>query len=367
MNLLGARGDNAYMDQALALAVQGRGTTSPNPMVGAVVVSALGAVVGTGFHARAGDEHAEVRALREAGNSARGATLYCTLEPCCHQGRTGACAPRVVSAGIRRVVVAMVDPNPLVGGGGIDYLRALGVEVQVGVRSAAAHRLNTAFETWVVRGRPFVTMKVAVSLDGRITARVGERTQLTSEAATKMVHQLRDEVDAIGVGSTTVLVDDPLLTARGGVRKRPLTRVVFDRRLRIPPTARLFDTLTEGPVVVLTTHQMLTAHPERAAAVRAAGARVEAVREGDIGAAAMRLGELEITTLLLEGGTDVHRAAWSAGVVDRVQIFITPTVLGSDGVEWFSESESWMADLHHVRVCSYDPDLLIEGDVYRTD
>ena len=361
------RGDDAYMDQALALAEQGRGTTSPNPMVGAVVVSAAGAVVGTGFHARAGGDHAEVRALQEAGGGARDATLYCTLEPCCHQGRTGACAPRVVEAGVRRVVVAMVDPNPRVGGGGIDYLRAHGVEVHVGVCAAAARRLNAAFETWVVRGRPFVTMKVAVSVDGRIAARVGERTRLTSEPATRAVHQLRNEVDAIGVGSTTVLVDDPMLTARGVARRRPLTRVVFDRRLRTPPTARLFDTLAEGPVVVLTTHRMLEAHPERAACVRAAGARIEAVREGDIGAATMRLGELEITTLLLEGGTGVHQAAWSAGVVDRVHVFITPTALGSDGVEWLHEHRPWIADLHHVRVRSYGPDLLIEGDVYRTD
>ena len=209
--------DDAYMRQALRLAARGRGRTSPNPMVGAIVVDGRGAVVGSGYHERAGGDHAEVRALAEAGEAARGATLYCTLEPCCHHGRTGPCVERIVEAALARVVVAMPDPNPVVNGRGIAHLRGKGIAVDVGLRKREAARLNEAFVTWVSRRRPFVTMKVATSLDGCIAARPGARTALTSPAAGRAVHALRGEVDAIGVGSTTVLVDDPLLTARGTV------------------------------------------------------------------------------------------------------------------------------------------------------
>ena len=355
-----------YMDQALELAERGRGQTSPNPLVGAVVVSPAEVVVGAGFHMRAGEDHAEVLALREAGQRARGATLYCTLEPCCHQGRTGPCVTRIVAAGVERVVVAMVDPNPRVSGSGITYLRSHGIHVDIGVCEEAAERLNEAFVTWVTRGRPFVTMKIAASLDRCVAAGLGERTQLTSELATRAVHQLRGQVDAVGVGSKTVLVDDPVLTARGVTRGRPLTRVVFDRRLRTPPSARLFTTLAEGPVVVLTSEHALEVHADRAERLRAAGARLEPLAAGRMSEAMACLGALEISSLLLEGGPTVHRAAWSGGVVDRVQIFIAPAALGAGGVAWLSDGSLSVADLENVRVRSYGPDVLIEGDVYRT-
>ena len=271
------------MDRALALASRGRGRTSPNPMVGAVVVSADGVVVGEGFHARAGGDHAETRALAAAGSSAGGATLYCTLEPCCHHGRTSPCAPRIVAAGVTRVVAAMVDPDPRVRGGGLAYLRGRDVRVDVGVRQAAAEQLNEAFVVWVARGRPFVTMKIATSLDGRIAARPGTRTALTAEPAARAVHEQRAVVDAVGIGSTTLLVDDPLLTARGVVRHAPLTRVVFDRRLRTPPSARIFGTLSTGPVVIVTTERAAAARPDDVSRLAAAGADVEAVAAGDVG------------------------------------------------------------------------------------
>ena len=218
-----------YMRRALFLAACGRGRTSPNPMVGAVVVSNDGVIVGQGFHQRAGGPHAEVHALEMAGDRARCATLYCTLEPCCHVGRTGPCVCRIVEAGIGQVVAAVQDPNPAVNGRGFEYLRAHGVDVRTGVGAAAAARLNQPFFTLMRARRPFVILKAATSLDGRIAAAPGQRTDLTSPAARRHAHVVRAEVDAIGVGVGTILIDDPLLTVRGVHRERPLTRVVFDR------------------------------------------------------------------------------------------------------------------------------------------
>ena len=354
------------MDRALDLAELGRGQTSPNPMVGAVVVSDRGVVVGTGFHRRTGEAHAEVLALEAAVGAARGGTLYCTLEPCSHHGRTGPCVERVVDAGIRRVVVGVGDPDPRVAGTGVAYLREHDVHVDVGVRQKLAERVNEVFFTWVTHGRPFVTMKVATSRDGKISARPGERTPLTSASANHAIHRLRAEVDAIGVGSTTVLVDDPLLTARGVERTRPLTRVVFDRRLRTPVTARLVGTLTDGPVIIITTEGAVTGHTDKVMQLREAGVRLETMPDGaaTIGAALQRLGSLEITSLILEGGVTIHRAVWDAGLVDRVQQFVTPIVLGAEGVPWLELSIPALSD-RSVR--SYGPDVLTEGYVQRID
>ena len=358
--------DGLHMDRALALARQGCGQTSPNPMVGAVVVSAAGKVVGSGFHARAGAAHAEACALDQAGALARGATLYCTLEPCAHEGRTGPCAPRIVDAGVRRVVVAVGDPNPRVDGAGIAWLRTRGIQVDVGVRRAEAARLNEVFLTWASRGRPFVTMKIATSLDKRIALRPGVRTPITGAAAAAAVHDTRAEVDAVGVGSATLLIDDPRLTARGTPRRLPLTRVVFDRRLRTPPTARIFRTLGDGPVIVMANAASLRAKQAAADRLRAAGATLEALETGAMPEIMQRLGTLEITSLLLEGGAVLHRAAWAAGVVDRVQRYIAPTCLGSQGVRWL-EDELSMARLADASIRQLGVDLLMEGYVQRSD
>ena len=361
--------DEAFMDQALTLADRGRGHTSPNPMVGAVVVTGEGAVVGSGYHERAGMAHAEVRALDEAeaqaDQGARDATLYCTLEPCSHVGRTGPCVHRIVEAGVRRVVVGMVDPNPQVSGRGIAYLRDHGVQVDVGVRRTAVSRQNEAFLAWVTRGRPFVTMKIATSLNGCI-AEAGVRTRLTSAEANAAVDRLRAEVDAVAVGSTTVLVDDPHLTVRSARRMRPLTRVVFDRRLRVSPSAGVFGTLEVGPVVIVTTEAAAVEKSEAVAQLRGIGARVEPLRSGSIRNAMTRLGTLEITSLLLEGGATIHRAAWEADIVDRVQRYVAPITLGTDGVAWLGDDIS-MVKLYDSRVHSYGPDVLLEGYVQRAD
>ena len=355
--------DEAYMDQALELAERGRGQTSPNPMVGALLVASDGGVVGIGHHERAGGPHAEIRALEGAGTRSHSATLYCTLEPCSHVGRTGPCAHRIVDAGVRRVVVSLIDPNPRVAGSGIEYLRAHGVKVDVGIRQHAAARQNEAFVTWMTHARPYLVMKIAISRDGKIAARPGTRTALTSDAANQAAHGYRAELDAIGVGSETVLVDDPLLTARLVPRSRPLVRVIFDRRLRTPPDARVFTTLEHGPVLIVTAGDTLTRAPERVEALRAVGGSVEAPDEDGITSALGRLAARDITSILLEGGVTIHRAVWDAGVVDRVLRFVAPVDLGDEGVSWLEDGR--FEALRDVRTDQLGPDLLIDGYVHR--
>ena len=351
------------MQRALGLAERGRGRTSPNPLVGAVVVSADGVVVGQGFHERAGEPHAEVRALDQAGPEARGATLYSTLEPCSHYGRTGPCVARIVDAGIVRVVAALEDPNPLVSGRGFAYLREHGVTVEVGVGAEASSALNQAFFVWVREGRPFVVLKAATSLDGRIAAAPGEQTALTSAEANRHAHRVRAEIDAIGVGSGTVMVDDPRLTARGAYRARPLVRVVFDRRLRMPPTARMLSTRDEGPVIIVTTE----AGASRAAACKAltdAGAEIEVARDATLAAALACLAARGVGSLLLEGGALIHRAAWEEDVVDYVRLYVAPRTLGQGGVPFLEGCSFSSAALVARRVEALGPDVVIEGYVH---
>ncbi len=238
------------MARALFWAARGRGRTSPNPVVGAVVVSPDGVVLGQGAHLQAGGPHAEVHALEAAGARAKGATLYCTLEPCCHAGRTGPCVERVVAAGIARVVAAVEDPNPLVAGKGLAFLREHGVRVETGVGGRCAARQNESFFTWIRRGRPFVILKAAVSSDGFV-GRPDRRVRLTGPEADRWFHRQRAEIDALAVGAGTVLVDDPLLTPREVYRHRPLTRVLFDWRARLDAAARVFSTLEAGPIIMI--------------------------------------------------------------------------------------------------------------------
>jgi diaminohydroxyphosphoribosylaminopyrimidine deaminase/5-amino-6-(5-phosphoribosylamino)uracil reductase len=353
------------MRRALEHASRGLGRTTPNPLVGACVVTDEGVLVGQGAHERAGGPHAEVHALDDAGPRARGATLYCTLEPCAHTGRTGPCTRRIIDAGIRRVVVAIQDPFPLVNGRGIAALRAEGIHVDVGVEAEAARRMNRAFLMAVEHGRPWVTIKAATSLDGRIAAAPGERTALTSAPANLHVQEGRAVVDAIAVGSGTVLVDDPLLTARDVYRDHPLSRVVFDRRLRTPPTARLFSTLASGPVLILGDADVMTQHPDRVARLRDVGATVVGLTSPDIRTAVECLPAHEIHSVEIEGGAAVHAAAWDAGIVDAVQLYVAPVWIGPTGVPLFDGRGPAMLDLVDRRVDLLGPDVLIEGDVYR--
>ena len=356
--------DARYMERALFHAARGRGRTSPNPMVGAVVVSTDGVVVGQGYHHRAGDAHAEVVALAEAGARARGATMYCTLEPCCHQGRTGPCVSQIVDAGVARLVASVEDPNPLVHGRGFAFLRARGVDVEVGAGAAESTALNQPYFMIMREGRPFVILKAATSLDGRIAENPGIRTQLSSAIANRHVHYGRAEVDAIGVGSGTALVDDPELTPRGVFRERPLVRAVFDRRLRTPPTARLLSTRAAGPVIIVT-----TADAAERAGLRTpledAGAEIEVARDGTFRAALERLAARQISSLVLEGGAALHCAAWDEGLVDIVSLYVTPHVLGEDGVELLLGRSFRTTALDYCIVEPLGPDVLIEGYVHR--
>jgi diaminohydroxyphosphoribosylaminopyrimidine deaminase / 5-amino-6-(5-phosphoribosylamino)uracil reductase len=353
--------DGDLMARALFHAARGQGRTTPNPMVGAVIVAADGVVVGHGWHERAGEAHAEVNAIVEAGSRARGGTLYVTLEPCCHTGRTGPCTRRIIDAGIARVVAAMTDPDPRVSGRGFQQLREAGVAVETGLGEAAARRLNQAFISVKTRGRPLVMLKAAASLDARI-ATPGERTKLSSPEADRKTQHLRAAVDAIAVGSETLLIDDPLLTARDCRRVRPLPRVLFDRRLRTPASARVFSTLDHGPVIILTSVAALQAR-ERLAALERAGALVRGV--DDLDQALRALLEWDISTVLVEGGATLHGALWDARLVDRVHLIVTPRTIGPDGVRLFGGRAVDRSALTQVTVEPRGTDIWIEADVHR--
>jgi diaminohydroxyphosphoribosylaminopyrimidine deaminase/5-amino-6-(5-phosphoribosylamino)uracil reductase len=356
--------DERMMDRAFFHAARGRGRTSPNPLVGAVVVSPAGVIVGQGYHERAGEPHAEVRALAEAGASARGATLYCSLEPCCHQGRTGPCVARIVEAGVARVVAAAEDPNPMVSGRGFAFLRDHGIEVDVGLGARTAVALNRPFFTLMQEGRPFVVLKAATSLDGRIAETRGRRTPLTSAAANRHAHRVRAEIDAIGVGAGTILTDDPALTARGVYRERPLMRVIFDRRLRTPPSAHVLSTRDVGPVIIVTT-DAAAARGDLRTPLEDRGAEIE-VAGPTFRSALRRLGARQVGSLLLEGGAALHAAAWDEGLVDFVRLYVTPRVLGPAGVPLLLDRPFRSAELRDRRVEPLGPDVLIEGYVHRS-
>ena len=355
--------DADLMRRALFHAARGEGVTTPNPLVGAIVVAPDGVVVGQGRHPRAGEPHAEVFALDDAGDRSRGATMFVNLEPCCHTGRTGPCTRRIIAAGIRRVVAAIGDPNPLVSGKGFAELRANGIAVEVGLLGEEAARLNRAFAIVQTEGRPMVIAKAATSGDARIAAAPGVRTQLTSAQANRRTQRLRASVDAIGVGSGTMLADDPILTVRECYRPRPLARVVFDRELRTPATARVFATLDSGPVIIMTTGAAALRYPERTRALSAAGATV-VEGSGELQPDLRQLVKFDISTLLLEGGAVMHAAAWKAGVIDRIHLVVAPTALGDGGVKLFDGIDVPASALIPVRVDRLGPDEWMEADVY---
>jgi diaminohydroxyphosphoribosylaminopyrimidine deaminase/5-amino-6-(5-phosphoribosylamino)uracil reductase len=355
--------DADFMRRALFHAGRAEGVTTPNPLVGAIVVSPDGVVVGQGRHPRAGEPHAEVFALEDAGDRARGATMFVNLEPCCHTGRTGPCTRRIIAAGIRRVIAAMRDPNPLVSGKGFEELRANGIEVEVGLLEDEAARLNRAFAIVQTEGRPMVIAKAATSVDARIAAAPGVRTQLTSAEANRRTQRLRASVDAIGVGSGTMLADDPILTVRDCYRPRPLARVIFDRQLRTPASARMFATLDSGPVIIMTTSAAISRYPERTQALAAAGATV-VEGSGELRQDLRHLVKFDISTLLLEGGAVMHAAAWTAGVIDRVHVIVAPAALGEGGVKFFDGIDVPISELIPVRVERLGPDAWMEADVH---
>ena len=313
----------------------------------------------------AGGPHAEILALRDAGTLARGATLYCTLEPCSHVGRTGPCAPAVADAAIARVVVAATDPNPLVNGRGIELLRSCGVEVTTGVLAEEATTLNLPFVTVMTRRRPFVTMKAAVSADHRIAERAGQRTPLTGPAANRLIHRDRAEVDAIAVGSGTILSDDPVLTARGAFRGRPLARVVFDTRLRTAPAAKLFSTLEAGPVIIVTTRASVEAHSQQADLLSRAGAEILTVApERRLPDALEQLASRGISSLIVEGGVGAPPRVLGRRAGRPRPDVCSPTPAGTAGrrLAAVAARGAWPHDHSHLGA-----DMLTEAYVHGAD
>jgi diaminohydroxyphosphoribosylaminopyrimidine deaminase/5-amino-6-(5-phosphoribosylamino)uracil reductase len=321
--------DEAWMGRAVALAEGGRGSTSPNPMVGAVLVRE-GRVVGEGFHLAVGRPHAEVVALAAAGALAEGATCYVTLEPCAHQGRTPPCADALLRAGVARVVAAVADPDPRVAGAGLDRLRAAGVEVTVGVGAGAAAEQNAAYLTHRRLGRPRVTLKAAASLDGKVAAGDGSSQWITGPAARSDAHRLRAEADAVCVGAGTALADDPRLTVRlPGYRGRQPLRVLVDAAGRVAATGHLFD--GEAPTLVATT---ATAPAAAVEAWKAAGAEVLTCAASPAGLdlcdLTRALGERGVLELLVEGGPRLQASLWAAGLADRLVWYLAPLAIGGD-------------------------------------
>ncbi|MHB1524850.1 MAG: bifunctional diaminohydroxyphosphoribosylaminopyrimidine deaminase/5-amino-6-(5-phosphoribosylamino)uracil reductase RibD [Candidatus Dormibacteria bacterium] len=363
-----ARENPGPMQRALDLAAQADFATAPNPMVGAVVVSG-GEVVGEGFHHRAGEPHAEVLALAQAGERARGAELWVTLEPCCTTGRTGPCTSRVIAAGVARVHVAVVDPNPAVAGAGLGELRAAGVEVVVGERREEAARLIEFYSEWVRTGLPFVTLKLAISLDGKVATAQGESQWITGAEARADGHRLRHAHDAILVGVGTALADDPELSARAGFEggRQPL-RVVVDSNLRLPPSARLLRS-AGAPVLIAT---VAGADPDLRRALEAAGAEVLELPSAG-GAVPLRellvrLAGRGVISLLVEGGPTLLGAMRAEGLGNRVVAYVAPIVLGGSsapgpfgGAGAARLAAAWR--LHWTETAKVGPDLRLTAEV----
>jgi diaminohydroxyphosphoribosylaminopyrimidine deaminase/5-amino-6-(5-phosphoribosylamino)uracil reductase len=361
--------DSHFMNMALDLAAKGEGSTSPNPMVGAVVVKD-GLVVGSGYHKVAGGPHAEVFALDTAGSLAKGATLYVTLEPCNHAGRTPPCTRRILESGVGRVVAAMKDPNKNVAGKGAEFLEQNGVPVITGVCEAQAKKLNEAFIKYVCTGRPFVIAKCAATLDGRIATRTGDSRWVTGESAREFVHQLRHKVDAIMVGINTIRNDDPSLTTRlPGMQGSDPVRIILDTHLSISTDARVLRQTSAVPTILIAGPK---APARKKRALEKMGARVlETSLKNeliDMNAMMELLGVMELTSLLIEGGSRVMASAFKHAVVDKVLFFYAPKILGGDdGIPICSgpgaEQMSKCIAVNEMAVHRLGDDVLIEGYV----
>ena len=356
--------DERWMRRALRLAEKGRGRTSPNPMVGAVLVK-RGKAVGEGYHARPGGPHAEIVAIENAGHRAKGATLYLNLEPCAHYGKTPPCVPAVIEAGVRKVVVGTEDPNPLVKGKGVMRLKQAGLNVKIGILQKKCHTLNEAFFKYIVKHEPFIILKMAATLDGKLATRNGESQWISGESSRRFVHRLRDQVDGVVVGIGTVLKDDPLLTARikGG---RDPYRIVFDSRLRIPENARVFD-ISPSKTIVATTEM---ASQDKIQRLEKKGVRIliSDSKSGkvDLKSSLLKLGKLGLMSLLLEGGSQINGSFLDQGLIDKILLFLSPKLIGDPlapgifsgaGVTSLKEAIS----IRDLKVRRIGEDILLEG------
>jgi diaminohydroxyphosphoribosylaminopyrimidine deaminase / 5-amino-6-(5-phosphoribosylamino)uracil reductase len=373
--------DEKLLQRALELAKRGIGLASPNPYVGAVIVDAQGTIVGEGTYTYASKKHAEIMALEQTGAKSRGATLYINLEPHAHHGRTPPCTDALIQAGITRVVASMVDPNPKVSGKGFDQLRAAGIDVEVGGLEEDARQLNEAFARYIRHGTPLVTLKAAMTLDGKIAPPPTEAIQraegipaggwITNETARAHVQELRHQHDALLVGIGTILADNPLLTHRSGrARRRPLLRVILDSQLRLPLDSRLVKDAAdrrENDVLVFCS----SANTQKQTQLEQLGIRVEKVStlepsgRPDLPAVLRRLGELEITSVMIEGGATVNGAALAANVVDKVFLYYAPKILAGTGSIPFAAGAGNMshaaAQVKRIQLHRFGEDFAVEG------
>ncbi|MEO5332566.1 MAG: bifunctional diaminohydroxyphosphoribosylaminopyrimidine deaminase/5-amino-6-(5-phosphoribosylamino)uracil reductase RibD [Magnetococcus sp. YQC-5] len=360
--------DRRYMAQALRLAAQAAGRTRPNPLVGCVIVKDE-VILGRGWHPCAGAPHAEVFALREAGEQARGACVYVNLEPCTYYGRTPPCADALIQAGVARVVIAMIDPNPRVAGQGVARLRAAGIEVVTGVRETEALELNRPFITWIERERPLITLKLAATLDGKTATSTGESQWITGPVARHRVQRMRDIHDVVMVGIGTVLADDPSLNCRlkGG---RDPVRLVVDSRLRIPDQAKVFTSSASAPLWIATGQNASFARAEALGSrdnVRVIPCTQTPDGRVNLIDLMLRLGDMDVTSVLCEAGGGLSGALLKAGLADRLALFLAPKLIGSHDARGLldlagvtSLADAWR--LLNTRVSSVGEDLLIEGD-----
>lgn len=365
------------MRQALELAARGEGLVEPNPMVGAVVLDAAGRLAGEGRHQAFGGPHAEVHALQQAGDRARGGTLYVTLEPCCHHGKTPPCTRAIIAAGIANVVVAHQDPFPAVAGKGVAELRAAGINVSVGLLESEARELNRPFLTLVEKKRPYVHAKWAMTLDGRVASYSGSSQWISNEQSRTLVHDLRRRMDAILVGIRTVRSDDPLLTARPP-GPRTLLRIVLDSRATLSEDSQLFRAQDGGPLLVVVSHQ---ARPDDLSRLRAAGAEVLPVSYANpadppaglcLNELLRHLGERKITNLLVEGGSRTFGTFFDGGWIDETHVFIAPKLIGGrDAVSPIGgRGIDQMSDALRPRIVEtrfLDGDLYLRGRIDRPD
>ena len=356
-----------YMRLAIRLAKKARGRTSPNPLVGALVVKE-GEVVGKGFHQKAGEPHAEINAINNAGGKARGGELYINLEPCNHYGRTPPCTKTIIDSGIKRVFVGMEDPNEVVAGSGIQCLKDNGIYVQTGILREECQRLNETYIKYITEKRPFVILKSAASLDGKIATRVGDTRWITNEKSRAFLHRLRNDVDGILVGIGTIMADDPELTTRlNGRRGKDPVRIVVDSKLRIMLRAKVLNPESKAGTIIATTE---LAHKEKIKKLEELGARVLIVgskeNRVDLRELMYELGKLEITSLLIEGGAEINASSLGSGIVDKVLFFYAPKIIGGadalgmvggEGVEKLRDA----INLKNIRVRRLGDDILVEG------
>ena len=363
--VLTTEADLKFSQHALDLSRRGVGLVSPNPLVGCVIVSKDGEVVGEGAYIKDDVDHAEIIALQQAGEKAKGGTAYVSLEPHDHHGKTPPCTEALIDAGIKRVVCPIEDPNPLVSGKGFQRLRDAGIEVSVGLLAEEASKLNEKFICWHKKQRPFVHLKLAMSLDGRISLKSSVSTALSGDAARKRVQELRHEHDAILVGSNTAVTDNPSLTDRSGLpRRRPLARVILDNRLRLPLDSTLATTTHEAPTIIFTN----CIAPEPVRKLQEKGVKIIPIEGGarNIPVVLEELKKLEIQSVLIEGGTEVAGAAIEAGIVDKVTFIISPIIIGGHDapVAIGGKGADSLADAYRLRgieITRHGEDIEITG------